>query len=38
MSLPALTPVTLTGRRVCLVPLREEHVDALWEVARDPEL
>lgn len=38
MTYPALSPTTLTGRRVCLVPMAEEHVDALWEVARDPEL
>lgn len=35
---PRLSPVRLTGRRVCLVPMEEAHVDALWDVARDGEL
>ncbi|HWK89155.1 MAG TPA: GNAT family protein [Longimicrobium sp.] len=33
-----LTPVVLEGRHVRLVPLSLEHLPALWEVARDPEL
>ncbi len=33
-----IEPVTLAGRHVQLVPLSEMHADALWEVARDPEL
>lgn len=33
-----LDPVTLEGRHVRLVPLSLEHLPALWEVARDPEL
>jgi RimJ/RimL family protein N-acetyltransferase len=33
-----MIPVVLEGRRVRLVPMGREHVDALWEVARDPEL
>ena len=33
-----LEPVTLEGRHVRLVPLSLEHVPALWEVARDPDL
>jgi RimJ/RimL family protein N-acetyltransferase len=31
-------PVTLAGRHVRLEPLREEHADALWQVAQHPEL
>src|SRR4051812_44477149 len=27
---------TLEGRRVRLEPLREEHLDGLWEASRDP--
>ena len=38
MDAPALSPVTLEGRHVRLVPMGTQHVDALWEVARDPEL
>jgi RimJ/RimL family protein N-acetyltransferase len=33
-----LEPVTLQGRHVRLVPLTPEHVPALWEAGRDPEL
>ena len=33
-----LEPVTLEGRHVRLVPMTAEHVPALWEAARDPEL
>jgi RimJ/RimL family protein N-acetyltransferase len=33
-----LEPVTLEGRHVRLVPMAREHLPALWEVARDPEL
>jgi RimJ/RimL family protein N-acetyltransferase len=33
-----LTPVTLSGRHVRLVPLTLEHVPGLWEVGREPEL
>ena len=33
-----LTPVTLEGRYVRLVPLAPEHVPALWEAGNDPEL
>lgn len=33
-----LTPVTLEGRHVRLVPLTREHVPALWEVGDDPDL
>ncbi|HEX8246089.1 MAG TPA: GNAT family protein [Longimicrobium sp.] len=33
-----LTPVTLAGRHVRLVPLTLEHVPALWEVANDDDL
>ncbi len=33
-----LDPVTLEGRYVRLVPLAREHLPALWEVAREPEL
>lgn len=31
-------PVTLEGRRVRLEPLTMAHHDALWEIAKDPEL
>lgn len=31
-----LTPVTLEGRHVRLVPLTAEHVPALWEAGNDP--
>ncbi len=34
----SLEPVTLEGRHVRLVPLAPEHVPALWEAGRDPEL
>ena len=34
----AFTPVTLSGRRVELVPLAQEHHDALVEAVRDGEL
>lgn len=33
-----LTPVTLEGRHVRLVPLTVEHVPALWEAGNDPDL
>lgn len=33
-----LAPVTLEGAEVRLEPLSLDHVDALWEVGRDPEL
>ena len=33
-----LEPVTLEGRHVRLVPMTPDHVPALWEAARDPEL
>ena len=33
-----LTPITLEGRYVRLVPLALEHVPALWEAGNDPEL
>jgi RimJ/RimL family protein N-acetyltransferase len=33
-----LEPVTLQGRHVRLVPMTPEHVSALWEAARHPEL
>ncbi len=33
-----LAPRTLSGRHVRLEPLAPHHLDALWEVARDPEL
>jgi N-acetyltransferase len=33
-----LTPVTLEGRHVRLVPLTLEHVPALWEAANDPDI
>jgi RimJ/RimL family protein N-acetyltransferase len=33
-----LTPVTLEGRHVRLVPLAVEHVPALWEVGNDPDI
>jgi RimJ/RimL family protein N-acetyltransferase len=33
-----LEALTLDGRVVRLEPMREEHVDELWEVGRDPEL
>jgi RimJ/RimL family protein N-acetyltransferase len=33
-----LTPVTLEGRHVRLVPLTLEHVPALWEAGNDPDL
>lgn len=33
-----LAPVRLTGRHVCLEPLTPGHAEALWAVARDPEL
>lgn len=33
-----LEPVTLEGRHVRLVPVTPEHVPALWEAGRDPEL
>jgi N-acetyltransferase len=33
-----LQPVTLEGRHVRLVPMTPEHVPALWEAAREPEL
>lgn len=31
-------PVTLEGRHVRLVPLAPEHVPALWDAGRDPDL
>lgn len=33
-----LTPVTLEGRHVRLVPLALEHVPALWEAGNDPDI
>jgi RimJ/RimL family protein N-acetyltransferase len=33
-----IEPVTLEGRHVRLEPLAMTHHDALWEIARDPEL
>jgi RimJ/RimL family protein N-acetyltransferase len=33
-----LTPVTLEGRHVRLVPLTREHVPALWEAGNDPDI
>ena len=33
-----LTPVTLEGRHVRLVPLTVEHVPALWEVGNDDDI
>jgi RimJ/RimL family protein N-acetyltransferase len=33
-----LEPVTLEGRHARLVPMTPEHVPALWEAGRDPEL
>jgi hypothetical protein len=33
-----LTPVTLEGRHVRLVPLTVEHVPALWEAGNDPDI
>lgn len=33
-----LEPIVLEGRRVRLVPMTPEHVMALWEAGRDPEL
>lgn len=38
MTAPALQPVTLAGTHVRLEPLSRMHAEALWEVARDPEL
>lgn len=35
---PAIGPVTLTGRRVALVPLRPEHREGLVDAVRDGEL
>ncbi len=34
----ALAPVTLRGAHVTLEPLTPAHADALWDVARDPDL
>ncbi len=34
----SLDPVTLRGAHVTLEPLTPEHADALWDVARDPDL
>jgi RimJ/RimL family protein N-acetyltransferase len=34
----SLDPVVLEGRHVRLVPMTREHVPALWQAARDPEL
>lgn len=31
-------PVTLAGKFVRLAPLAQEHLDALWEIGRDPDL
>ena len=33
-----LEPIVLEGRHVRLVPMTPEHVPALWEAGRDPEL
>jgi RimJ/RimL family protein N-acetyltransferase len=33
-----LQPIVLEGRHVRLVPMTPEHVPALWEAGRDPEL
>ncbi len=33
-----LSPVTLTGQFVRLEPLTEAHLDALWEVGKDPSI
>jgi RimJ/RimL family protein N-acetyltransferase len=33
-----LEPLVLAGRHVRLVPMTPEHVPALWEAGRDPEL
>jgi hypothetical protein len=33
-----LTPVTLEGRHVRLVPLTAEHMPALWEVGNDADI
>lgn len=33
-----ITPVTLEGRRVCLEPVRPEHVAALWRVGADADI
>ena len=33
-----LQPIILEGRHVRLVPMTPEHVPALWEAGRDPEL
>lgn len=33
-----LEPITLQGRHVRLVPMTLEHVPALWEAGRDPEI
>jgi DNA gyrase/topoisomerase IV subunit B len=38
LTAPALQPVTLAGTHVRLEPLSRMHAEALWEVARDPEL
>ena len=33
-----INPITLEGRRVRLLPLTLEHVDALWRAGNDPDL
>ena len=38
MSATRLAPLVLEGRHVRLEPLALRHCDALWEVAREPEL
>jgi len=37
-ALPAIGPVTLAGRHVCLAPLSEAHQDGLAAAAKDGDL
>lgn len=36
MSLPAIEPVRLKGDLVILEPIRSDHLEPLWQAARDP--
>ena len=38
LELPAIAPITLTGKYVVLEPLSPDHHDGLVEAARDGEL
>lgn len=37
-TIMTINPITLEGRRVRLIPLSLDHVDALWRAGNDPDL